>query len=1260
MACPEDKDLLERWRQSKTKEENDILFKQLMDAGMFPEDTKFIGKWEHQGGIYPDYDDPTFLLKLIKKREFQESKQRPMKDQLEDPPRSSEDFELSPTQRFVSRLLNPRTPYRSALLFHGVGVGKTCAAITICESFLELYPGRKAFVVAPRNIQAGFKRTVFDPEALKMGTGPSENNHHRGCTADTYLSLTNNFLERDKTLIETRVSKVINQRYQFFGYGSFYNYCMKDIWNKSRDEKEKRIRIRERFNNRILIIDEAHNLRDILTEGKDDAVDDSKAQSSDAQEGKRLTPILREILASAEDLTLVLMSATPMYNSYREIIFLMNLLLLNDKRPELLYSDIFKPLSAEFAESEDYDAGKQGKLSTRYSLNGRRLLGLLANHYVSFMRGENPKTFPKRIFPIAPSLITEWPTHGPSGRKIDDDERGAMIKLPCITASFTPETEELYKGYNDELLQNIKDKIGYQIVDPLVQAGNFLFPGEEEDIEGRVGQSGFLNTFQKEKNSKLVQFRNKEDPSWMLEENLAAVSGKCKLLLERLNNCRGVGFIFSRFVMTGALSIALVLEANGYTPYGRELGFLAEGNLHPRGRQCALCPRHEKGHGEVPEEAGVKTHKFVPARYVLLTGNQELSPDNATSIKVARGEANINGEIVKVVIGSQVASEGVDLRFIREIFVYDSWYHLNKLEQVIGRGIRTQSHAKLPPEKRNCTVTLLVNKFENDPMMESIDMYTYRLAMNKAHQVGQVTRVLKEFAMDCSLNRDAIVMSGLPSLPALRDSQGVDRTDPEELEQKDPPFSSLCDYLEDCEYFCHIETRRPDGPRLMPSAIPLEKQDLSTYDEYTARFQIRNIKKYIEEIFRTKEQVFMSFETIAQQFEIIPRAILASLLYEMINNPNYKIRTNHGEGRLVYKNGFYIFQPDAIKDQKIPIAIRVSTFVVPKDRYDAVAIEREAPERSMPGAAETDGSDMTKMWAEFLAWYQTIESGEYMKNVREKRIKRLYPQPLYDEINSLPEYRGAYVTIQERLNVWIDIFMSIENPDYNSTIANCFIQHIWDMWLSPGTRRKLLLENWQDPLYREIAGDSFWDVGAEEDMRTYLRIWNSNTNEIEYYCPKGGVMTKCSDASKEELEERKNEDPLLTVDGNPGKPFQLNTNTTGENYGLIGWSEKKKNVFKHGRTPEPGKKLGLGAECQGISQAGKIRTMLKTFGERIYSYDYEKLILDDRVDMIANTVRLCVLSEFCFRYMDIIGMEDKRWFFRGLATKLLGHPISKV
>ena len=67
------------------------------------------------------------------------------------------------------------------------------------------------------------------------------------------------------------------------------------------------------------------------------------------------------------------------------------------------------------------------------------------------------------------------------------------------------------------------------------------------------------------------------------------------------------------------------------------------------------------------------------------------------------------GAEIKVVLGSQIAAEGLDLKFIREVHVMDAWFHLNKTEQIIGRGIRFCSHSLLPEPLRNTTVYLHVN-----------------------------------------------------------------------------------------------------------------------------------------------------------------------------------------------------------------------------------------------------------------------------------------------------------------------------------------------------------------------------------------------------------------------------------------------------------------------------------------------------------------------------------------------------------------------
>ena len=480
-ATPSAQALLERWRTETDFTVRNELLQELIDNDIFP--GKDQEEYERLGGVYPGLDDPQFLPKLIRKREFQESKQKSIKDMMDegvDKCRTTEDFEITSVQRFVARLLSPRTPYQSALLFHGVGVGKTCAAVTVAESYLAEFPGKKIYVVAPPNIQDGFKRTIFDKEGLTIVKGKP---NHRGCTGNIYLELTGSMTEMNRSTIELRAAKAIKSRYEFFGYTSFYNNIMNIIAKIPKEhsaekiEEMKRVELRREFSNRVIIIDEAHNLRDNPLE--DDSADD--ADSSESKAGKKLTPLLREVLDVAEGVTLVLMTATPMYNSYVEIIFLLNLLLTNDKFAKLNIDDVF-------------DIKRQ-----TFVPGGEQILGKVASQYISFMRGENPLTFPIRLEPQAETRILQWPTKTPKGEPIDSQEQRNCIRLPCVAATFDTETLALYKEKSQAIVTS-SEGLGITNMDTLIQAGNWIFPGDEgDDFLDRIRQQGFENTLSKEK-----------------------------------------------------------------------------------------------------------------------------------------------------------------------------------------------------------------------------------------------------------------------------------------------------------------------------------------------------------------------------------------------------------------------------------------------------------------------------------------------------------------------------------------------------------------------------------------------------------------------------------------------------------------------------------------------------------------------------------------------------------------------------------------
>ncbi len=320
--------LLERWDVETDFKKRNELLQQMTELGLFPEEEET--KLETKYGLYPDLPDPQsklynrdFLKKLLRKQEFIEDRQEGIKDRLEKDDtvqdlfellesdasacgsytkgKQSEDttpivtpFELSPTQRFIGRFLSPQSPYNSALLFHGVGVGKTCSGVTVAENFLQMFPKKQVIIIAPPTIQAGWLREIFNMNRLVIGKKDREPNTHNGCTGNTYLRLAAMEYERDRDVIERKIKEVIKRRYKIVGYLQFYNYVTKlvdrfvnkDIQDQTLYKQNRYMFLKKRFSGGMIIVDEAHNLRDLKTdvvEGPTTAKPSAKKNNAEMQ-----------------------------------------------------------------------------------------------------------------------------------------------------------------------------------------------------------------------------------------------------------------------------------------------------------------------------------------------------------------------------------------------------------------------------------------------------------------------------------------------------------------------------------------------------------------------------------------------------------------------------------------------------------------------------------------------------------------------------------------------------------------------------------------------------------------------------------------------------------------------------------------------------------------------------------------------------------------------------------------------------------------
>ena len=1226
--------------------------------------------WENLAGLYPDLDDPRFIEKLMEKREFAEAKQPDIQSQIDadvNPCDTEKDFELTPVQRFVSTFLSPSTPYQGVLLYHGVGVGKTCAAITIAEGYLDRYPQDEVYILAPPNIQPNFEKTIFDAQRMRIGKG-DEQNTINSCTGDKYLSLTGSLLERDPKVIQNRVKDLVKSRYKIYGYIEFAG-VIKRILERFRPDQEELANeeIRKTFSGKMLIIDEAHNLRDMVeTESENLDAPGGEGEVKDAKAGKILTGPLKRVLSVADGLVLVLLTGTPMFNNHKEIISLLNLLLINDKVPQ-----------SDHLTEAIFDS-KSGILT----VPGAEKLGKVAQRYVSFMRGENPLSFPTRLMPMAykggvlPTL-EGWPIEAPNGeyyvakdregRDTEDPdiiEEFAKNSLPIIPCEFEGETAADYL----ELTEKLGKDLGIATQNKLIQAGNFIYPKlyDETVLAERIEKGGFDLTFDKSGEAQKapgrsrakdgiirtpnVQYENQiDDQEWLLEENLGEFSPKTKFFLQQVRHAKGCAFIYSRFVPVGALSIALALEANGYTLYGAlpGRGLLKGGAIGKLGRQCAMCPGREKGH---------TGHPFVSAKYVLLTGVAELSPSNETSIQAQRQSDNKDGSKIKIVIGSQVAGEGIDLKFIREIYIFDSWFHLNKTEQVVGRGIRTCSHALLPKEERNCTVYLLANAFSGDAAdRETVDLYTYRTAVQKAIQVGRVSRVLKEYGVDCNLNREAISITKLTAVPMV-DSQGnrrstrtVVRSDGTKVEiplRNDTPFSALCDWMERCESF-----------ECKPSVVvDADTSTDKTYTEYSAKWREHQLIQKIKNLFKTEDghqQAFLSIEGLEEALLVddVPQKAISMMIHNIIRNKSLHLELFGKQGHIIYKNGYFLFQPDQLHDEIIPLALRVAPFPPKRDSYATVV--DEPVEAAAADEAEAE-EEIPPLWDAVEKWIEHMEAGNDKKVIFEiEKGKYIPPRFILTVLKELYSNDDTLMKIvKEKLGMVGYLYEKVKDDEnWKPLFLRAVKEVMWDEFLTSSEQFKLV-SAWRNTKDFETNRHLFRDQYIEKDDNWLFRFVDLHSGEMKYRCEKDN----CNPETIEQLTEG---DSIV----------KINFNTTAYSkdlehlfYGFLVPNESSHICFKTARAVAPDATMPVGSECSLSSNRSKRDPLLTTLASVIETLpDGIDLGLDeDSIKPIRGAFSGCFLLDLALRIMDkkrIMNKrnEVKRFFYRSIESYKGGH-----
>ena len=252
------------------------------------------------------------------------------------------DFSLLTHQKIVRDYMNLYTPYRGLLLDHGLGSGKTCTSIAIAEGMKD---AKRVIIMTPASLRANYieelkkcgdllyKRNQFwewistdtNPEAASPMSAilnlPLEFiRRHRGAWFINIRKKSNydDLSDVDKMTLESQLNEMIKSKYTFINYNGLRAKKLQELTANF---------TRNLFDDAAVVIDEAHNLISrIVNKIKKEKVIPENKKGEKEHLPLNLSTKLYELLMSARNARIVLLTGTPVINYPNEFGILFNIL----------------------------------------------------------------------------------------------------------------------------------------------------------------------------------------------------------------------------------------------------------------------------------------------------------------------------------------------------------------------------------------------------------------------------------------------------------------------------------------------------------------------------------------------------------------------------------------------------------------------------------------------------------------------------------------------------------------------------------------------------------------------------------------------------------------------------------------------------------------------------------------------------------------------------------------------------------------------
>lgn len=405
----------------------------------------------------------------------------------------------------------------------------------------------------------------------------------------------------------------------------------------------------------------------------------------------------------------------------------------------------------------------------------RRILGI-----VSYYRTSGSELFPKLLpikinyLDLTDHQLSVYDEVRTRERKI---EEGNKFKKGTNTTNIFGQTSSVYRAYSRMVCNfafpNEIKRVFPQDIRKILKKELDLIEEDKEKLEEDKEIESWLEEEKKKKikDKAVIEYeknienilKDLENDDYLSKENLKKYySPKYAKMLEDIEKSPGTVLIYSQFRSVEGLGIfTKVLNNIDY----KEIKIIKTEN------------------GYKFEDLEIFSEKYDNKRYIQFSNDREktnqlmnlyngefsLLDKNLFSElpKNIKDNKNIQlkGQIVKIMMITQSGAEGISLKNVRRVLIMEYFWNSVRINQVIGRAVRTCSHELLDKKDRNVEVFCYLMKLTKEQLKNNFtikaqdngkttDEYIYEKAKKKEDIINKFLNMLKSSSFDCIINSE--------------------------------------------------------------------------------------------------------------------------------------------------------------------------------------------------------------------------------------------------------------------------------------------------------------------------------------------------------------------------------------------------------------------------------------------------------------------------------------------------------------------------